>query len=555
MKRINPNCFLTSPKIAPSSLSDIHLAYDIKNQTSKGFAFVTFLFPNEAVTAFEKLDKTDFMGRLLHILPAADPLDSQSATTSNERKKTDQSCDSVVMLKSDFQATRHQELKASATVGHNWNALFIRPDAVATYLAAKYGLTKEQILDPTTRGSSLAVRLAHGETQLVTELHEFLQKHGVDLTAFDATDAQSSTGAVGFLGDSSGRRDRLESKAGVTARQVSGTAFLIKNLPVGTTEVEVRQLLQQHAKQLRNQDDPQARTQRFRPKRVIVPPLGITAIVEFPLPQQARWVYRSLAYEPFQDNILYVQWLPHGALKSEPDDNADTSVAMTDADDLTYSKRGKKRKKEVSDMETNDVKRTRQTREEEFELIASIPEKCDQFPMASLSPYPPPDSTTTSSVDSTSKRSKTRNYQNKKARLKQQQQLGEQCSRLSDKSAVDVTDCAEIHSPATVNPMLTTQEERKHQSSETVNPSAGSAKPVLIVRNVSFQATQKELNELFQPVGGLIKIRLPQKVAGGHRGFAFLEFASVDQAKAAMTSLGTDTHFLGRRLRIEFARG
>ncbi|KAF6774936.1 hypothetical protein AHF37_05861 [Paragonimus kellicotti] len=285
---------------AHGALSDIHLAYDIKKQTSKGFAFVTFLFPNEAVAAFEKLDKTDFMGRLLHILPAAEPLDSQSAITSNDggRTKTEQNRDSAVMHKSDFQTTRHKELKASATVGHNWNALFIRPDAVATYLAAKYGLTKEQILNPTAHGSSLAVRLAHGETQLVTELREFLQKHGVDLTAFDATDAQSSTGTVASLGDGCGRRDRLESKAGATTRQVSGTAFLIKNLPVGTTEVEVRQLLQQHTKQLRDQSDPQSGTQRFRPKRVIVPPLGITAIVEFLLPQQARLVYRSLAYEP-----------------------------------------------------------------------------------------------------------------------------------------------------------------------------------------------------------------------------------------------------------------
>ncbi|KAF8562905.1 hypothetical protein P879_12008, partial [Paragonimus westermani] len=156
----------------------------------------------------------------------------------------------------------------------------------------------EQILNPTTRGSFLAVRSAHGETQLVIELREVLQKHGVDVTAFDATNAQPSTGAVGFLSNSSGRRDRLESKASVIARQISGTAFLIKNPPVGTTEVRVRQMLQQHANQLCNLNDPQARIQRFRPKRVIVPPLGTTAIVEFPLPQQARWVCRSLAHEP-----------------------------------------------------------------------------------------------------------------------------------------------------------------------------------------------------------------------------------------------------------------
>lgn len=34
------------------------------------------------------------------------------------------------------------------------------------------------------------------------------------------------------------------------------------------------------------------------PKRIIVPPLGITAILEYTLPQIARLAYHALAYEP-----------------------------------------------------------------------------------------------------------------------------------------------------------------------------------------------------------------------------------------------------------------
>lgn len=50
------------------------------------------------------------------------------------------------MLLSSFQNDRFQELKKDSSVGHNWNALFIRPDAVATYLAAKFGLTMVKAL-------------------------------------------------------------------------------------------------------------------------------------------------------------------------------------------------------------------------------------------------------------------------------------------------------------------------------------------------------------------------------------------------------------------------
>ncbi|VDO65824.1 unnamed protein product [Schistosoma margrebowiei] len=43
------------------SLSDIHLAFDHWSQVSKGFAFITFLFPSDAVKAYKSLDKTKFM--------------------------------------------------------------------------------------------------------------------------------------------------------------------------------------------------------------------------------------------------------------------------------------------------------------------------------------------------------------------------------------------------------------------------------------------------------------------------------------------------------------
>jgi multiple RNA-binding domain-containing protein 1 len=74
----------------------------------------------------------------------------------------------------------------------------------------------------------------------------------------------------------------------------------------------------------------------------------------------------------------------------------------------------------------------------------------------------------------------------------------------------------------------------------------------LIVRNVPFQATRKELLVLFGSFGQLKKVRLPKKFDGSHRGFAFVEFLTSKDALSAFKSLSS-THLYGRHLVIEWA--
>lgn len=55
----------------------------------------------------------------------------------------------------------------------------------------------------------------------------------------------------------------------------------------------------------------------------------------------------------------------------------------------------------------------------------------------------------------------------------------------------------------------------------------------ILVRNVPFEATQKEVQELFQAFGGLKCVRLPKKLSGTgtHRGFGFVEFHTHHEAE------------------------
>lgn len=68
-----------------------------------------------------------------------------------------------------------------------------------------------------------------------------------------------------------------------------------------------------------------------------------------------------------------------------------------------------------------------------------------------------------------------------------------------------------------------TAPESKRKSSEIGKPTNK-----LLIRNVPFEATVKELKELFGAYGQVQKVRLPKKnspdAGSGHRGFAFVEF-------------------------------
>merc|ERR1712154_188392 len=63
----------------------------------------------------------------------------------------------------------------------------------------------------------------------------------------------------------------------------------------------------------------------------------------------------------------------------------------------------------------------------------------------------------------------------------------------------------------------------------------------ILVRNIPFQAKKEEISQLFRTFGELSAIRLPRKMAGtgDHRGFAFIDFSNVSDAKTAFKSSST----------------
>ncbi|MBZ3875981.1 putative RNA-binding protein 19 [Sciurus carolinensis] len=167
-------------------------------------------------------------GRMLHGLP------STIRTEASEDADTPGS---------SYKKKKVSKDKASSSSFHDWNTLFMGPNAVDDAIAQKYSGTKSQVLDHETKGS-VAVCLAPGETQLVQEVQRFLLHNGVSLDSFSQATAERSK-----------------------------TVILAKNLPAGTLAAELWETFG-----------------RFGSLgRVLLPKGGVTAIiVEFLEPLEAR---------------------------------------------------------------------------------------------------------------------------------------------------------------------------------------------------------------------------------------------------------------------------
>ncbi|NXX38575.1 RBM19 protein, partial [Tricholaema leucomelas] len=239
-------------------LSEIHFPLDRLTKKPKGFAFITYMMPEHAVKAYAEMDGQVFQGRMLHLLPS----------TIRKEKVEDEDAEES----SSYKKQKDAKDKANSASSHNWNTLFVGTNAVADAIAQKYNASKSQVLDHESK-DSVAVRIALGETELVQEIRRFLMENGVSLDAFSQA-----------------------------AGERSKTVILVKNLPASTSAAELEDVFGKHGSL----------------GRVLLPEGGITAIVEFLEPAEAKQAFSRLAYTKFHSVPLYLEWAPMGVFISPP---------------------------------------------------------------------------------------------------------------------------------------------------------------------------------------------------------------------------------------------
>ncbi|KAK8394725.1 hypothetical protein O3P69_005895 [Scylla paramamosain] len=449
-------------------VTDITLPICKHTRRAKGFATITFLFPEHAVKAMTELDGTNFKGRILHILPAIEP-------ETKEQQKENLS----------FKEKKAQEKKATAGSWHNWNTLFMGSSAVVDIMAERYNRSKQEILDSEGK-QSVAVNLALGETQVVDETKRFLEENGVSLEAFSSPGVQRSK-----------------------------TVFLVKNLPARTTAKELVELFSKFGEL----------------GRVVLPPSGVTGIVEFLDSGEAKKAFRNLAYSKFKSLPLYLEWAPIQVFKTDfvakPEETEEEDKKKTEVDEITKKEEPSADSHLAPEPDTTvyvknlNFSTTEDMLKQHFEKIGLI-----------------------ASVLIAKRRGESQGYgfvqflrkaDAKKALREMNESTLEDHKlqiKLSEKTLVtNLKSARKMHDAG------------KQTSSK------------IMVKNIPFQATPKEVRQLFVIFGELKSVRLPLKPGSNeHRGFGFVDYVSRQDAKKAFEALGLSTHLYDRRLVLEWAK-
>ncbi|XP_040462095.1 probable RNA-binding protein 19 [Falco naumanni] len=467
-------------------LSEIHFPIDRLTKKPKGFAFITYMIPEHAVKAYTEMDGQVFQGRMMHLLPSTikkEKIEDVDAEESSSYKKQKEAKD-----------------KAKSTSSHNWNTLFVGTNAVADAIAQKYNASKSQVLDHESK-DSVAVRVALGETELVQEIRQFLIENGVSLDSFSQA-----------------------------AGERSKTVILVKNLPASTSVAELEDVFGKHGSL----------------GRVLLPEGGITAIVEFLEPTEAKQAFTRLAYSKFHSVPLYLEWAPMGVFFS-PAPQKKTLEAP--------EKEGEARLVPGEAIKGSEEAAAQEEEEEEEEEEESIP-GCTLF-IKNLNFATTEDTLkeTFSKVGAvksctiSKKKDKAGTllsmgfgfveYKKPESAQKALRQL-QGCTVDGHKLQVKISERA-------VRPAV-----KSSRKKQTVKKQVTSK---ILVRNIPFQATVKEIRELFSTFGELKTVRLPKKMAGtgSHRGFGFVDFITKQDAKKAFNALCHSTHLYGRRLVLEWA--
>uniref|UniRef100_A0A667YIE1 Probable RNA-binding protein 19 n=1 Tax=Myripristis murdjan TaxID=586833 RepID=A0A667YIE1_9TELE len=459
-------------------LSEVHFPIDGLTKKPKGFAFVTYMIPENAVAALAQLDGHIFQGRMLHLLP------------STVKKEKGDSSDSGGPGSSSYKRQKEAKNKALSSSSHNWNALFLGTSAVADAIAEKYNTTKSQVLDHESKGS-VAVRMALGETQIVQETRQFLLDNDVCLDSFSQAAAARST-----------------------------TVILVKNLPAGVTASELEELFSPHGSL----------------GRVLLPPSGLTAIVEFLEPTEAKRAFTRLAYSKFHHIPLYLEWAPVGVFTAAKPESDVSKSRTQESEKGAVEEEGREEEEEEEEEEsapgsTLFIKNLNfSTTEEKLHETFS---KCGKVKNCTIS----------KKKDKTGKLLSMGygfvQYQTAEAAQKAMRQL--QHISLDDHQL-----------ELKISEKATRSAEGSRKKKQVEKKQMGSK---ILVRNIPFQATVREIRELFCTFGELKTVRLPKKAAGSgnHRGFGFVDFLTKQDAKKAFAALCHSTHLYGRRLVLEWA--
>lgn len=442
------------------------------SNNNRGICFVLFISPDDAVKAFQA-DHSSFQGRILHVLPAS--------------AKRDHNLDEYALSKLPLKQQNLIKKKAKAAVSRfNWNSLYMSQDAVNASVADRLGISKAELFDPTS--SDAAVKQAIAETSTIQDTKAYLVANGVDLDAFKS----------GPRGD---------------------TAILVKNFPYGTSIDEIRTLFEEHGQVL----------------KVLMPPTGTIAIVQFAQAPQAKVAFMKLAYRRFKESILFLEKAPKnlfvGKEQQQQIGMTQSATEPSGAQKLSVS--------ELLEQDNHEPVETSSLFVKNLHWDTTTEELANEF--KHLEGF-------------RSAQVKMKKDPKKPGQLLS---MGFGFVSFSDKAATEaalkvmdghILRAHKLQVRASHRGRDAAEERRQEDNAKKT---AGQ-RTKIVIKNVPFQTNKKDIRTLLGTYGQLKSVRLPKKFNSTSKGFAFAEFVSPKEAESARLAL-QDTHLLGRRLIIEYA--
>ena len=378
----------------------------------------------------------------------------------------------------------------SSSVPHN--PLFLKESNVAQSIAHHLGVRKEDFLS-SRDGGSLAVRVALSEASLINLQKKHLEDNGINLIVF-------------------------ENMADPNIPK-SDTCLLCKNIPSGTSEDELARLMGKFG----------------RLCRFVFPANSSLAICEYIDSSEAKKAYASLLGSNFHSQPLLLSWSPLGVFKDES--NPIPKIVRTLPN------------KESSPEQENNVK-TCSLYIKNLSFHTNEQTLLDFFRSNMTSA---PSKSKIRSVRIPKKHSLHKNDGSDQLSLGfgfVEFETPEACKLALDKLQGAVLDGHQLELSFSNQSNSSQKGDNKLKHSIKEPPSNKATR--LLVKNVPFEATEKELRELFGSFVQIKRVRLPKKFGGQHRGFAFVDCATHNEACDAFALLG-NVHLYGRHLVIEWA--
>lgn len=510
-------------------ITEIHIPKNYKTNQSFGYAYISFATVESSALALGSLDKTFFQGRKLHISIAEK---KQEKEQNNIRDPNNINPSE----KSDFKSLKKQRMQGAFDNETNWNYLFMNQNAVVEAVARKLNIPKSELMSK--ENANLAVQQAAMETSIINETKEWLKQNGFNL-------------------------DTLKGKRSECLR--SPNTIFIKNISTNIS-----------AEKLENYFSRYGQLVRF-----LISPSNTLAIAEFVDAKHAKNCIKKLAYFEIDGLPLYLEYAPEGVIEKANIESQNVKNELNnDLSNKNESKKvekNKKQGKETLDLneETPNNNANNVSNNEDNNNESSLKNQIDLVGNEGKILFITNLNFNTKE-NALKKFFTERGFEPKKVKIVTHVKEGKDKpvssgfgflefeSEEAPQKILRTFQGALLHGHSLKLSLAKSSEKKKDEGllgqkrkAETeLNDFEYEGEDVeatkLLVKNLAFEADKDELKKLFSPFGEIKSLRIPKKLDGSHRGFAFIEFISHEESKKAFKAL-LNTHFYGRKLVIEWA--